>query len=87
MINEKTTRAVHGIIGLDPTKMKMPNLPLPALGSGLFWHTIAAGGGYRVEKNSITKCCRIIDRYGIIRSWGTEEAMLRLFWQMLWCRQ
>ena len=85
MLKEKLIRVALENIAKNPEKLKMPNIPLPVMDAGVFWNTIGEGGGYKLEQNMITQHCRILDRSGIRRGWGSEAAMERLMRQMAGC--
>ncbi|WP_049962951.1 hypothetical protein [Ruminococcus sp. HUN007] len=85
MLNEMIVKTALENIAKNPGMLKMPNIPWPVVDAGVFWNTIGEGGGYKLEQNMITQHCRILDRSGIRRGWGSEAAMERLMRQMAGC--
>ena len=57
--------------------LSMPNIPFPTLGGHVFWTDLANVKGWRLQRNDITRHCRILDPDDIRRAWGGEEALLK----------
>lgn len=70
------------IISQNPELIKdfdMPNINCKTMGGKIWWRDIAESNGWRIQQNSVTKHCRIIDPDDVRRAWGGEDAMVRLF--------
>lgn len=70
------------LIAQNPDLLKkadLPNIPFPTMGGEVMWLNLVDVNGWRVQQNSITKHCRILDPSNIRRAWGGEDAMLELF--------
>ena len=59
--------------------LDLPNINLPTMGGEVWWRNLVEVNGWRVQQNSVTKHCRILDPDNIRRGWGGEDAMMRLF--------
>ena len=57
--------------------LSMPNIPFPTLGGHVFWTELANVKGWRLQRNDITRHCRILDPDDIRRAWGGEDALLK----------
>ena len=57
----------------------MPNINFPTMGGLLFWNDLAEEKGWRVQRNSLTGHCRILDSEDIRRAWGSESAIMGFF--------
>ena len=53
----------------------MPNINFPTMGGEVFWNDIYSLNGWRVQQNTITKHCRVLDPNNIRRAWGSEKKM------------
>lgn len=58
--------------GLD-----MPNINMPTMGGEVFWNDIYKIEGWRVQQNTITKHCRVLDPDNVRRAWGSEKQMIK----------
>ena len=61
----------------------LPNVNFPTMGGKFFWNDLANVNGWRVQKNTITGHCRILDNNNIRRAWGGDDAIMRLFEKIL----
>ncbi len=50
------------------------NIPLPTLGGKQLWQDTYLYGGWRIQRHTLTGHCRLLDRGGYRRGWGTEAA-------------
>ena len=57
----------------------MPNINFPTMGGNIWWRDLARVDGWRIQQNSVTKHCRILDPYDVRRAWGSESGMENLF--------
>lgn len=57
----------------------MPNIPFPTMGGEFFWNNLAEENGWRVQQNTFTGHCRILDADDIRRAWGSEQAIMKGF--------
>lgn len=55
----------------------MPNIESPTLGGHFFWVTLAEVDGWKLQRNKLTKHCRILDPDDIRKAWGSENAMAK----------
>ncbi|MCA9178782.1 MAG: alpha/beta hydrolase [Planctomycetales bacterium] len=49
------------------------NIPSPTLGGIQFWTDQRVQGGWRIQRNSVTTHCRILDSRNVRHGWGTYE--------------
>lgn len=84
MNNTLITTALQKIVE-NPSLLRMPNIPFYVMDAGIFWNTIARRGEYKLEQNTITQHCRIIDGNKIRRAWGSETEMERLLEKIAGC--
>ncbi len=56
-----------------------PNIVFPTMGGYVWWRDLVNVNGWRIQQNSITKHCRILDPADYRRAWGGEKAMTELF--------
>lgn len=56
-------------------KFSLPNINFPTMGGEVMWNNIAKYNGWRVQQNTITHHCRILDPNNVRRAWGSMEAM------------
>lgn len=49
------------------------NWDLPTMGGTQFWTDLAHRSGWRIQRNSLTGHCRLLDGDNIRRAWGSEE--------------
>ena len=83
---EAVGSAANALVGLfkalaetgDTLKgLSLPNIPFPTLGGHVFWTDLANVKGWRLQRNDITRHCRILDPDDIRRAWGGEDALLK----------
>lgn len=61
----------------------MPNFKFPTLGGELLWNDMAECDGWRVQRNSFTGHCRILDRNDVRQAWGAEANIMEFFEKLL----
>ena len=49
------------------------------MGGAVFWNDLAEYNGWRVQQNTLTQHCRILDPDDVRRAWGGMDAMEKLF--------
>jgi GTP-binding protein EngB required for normal cell division len=59
----------------------VPNIPMRTMGGTLFWDNLARYDGWRIQQNTFTGHCRILDPGDVRRAWGSMSDMERI------CRQ
>lgn len=59
--------------------ISLPNINFPTMGGHVFWNNLAEYNGWRIQQNTLTQHCRILDPNDIRRAWGGMEAMEKLF--------
>lgn len=57
----------------------MPNINFPTMGGVWFWNDLASYNGWRIQQNTLTKHCRVLDPDDVRRAWGGIEAMEKIF--------
>jgi hypothetical protein len=60
----------------------MPNIEFPTMGGLLFWDDLASYKGWRLQQNTFTGHCRVIDPDDVRHAWGSERAMMRALNQL-----
>jgi hypothetical protein len=60
----------------------MPNIPLPVFGTGLLWDELANIDGWRVEENTLTHHCRVLNPDNVRIAWGGKDAIMSAFKQL-----
>lgn len=82
MDEEMLMRALM-VIAENPQKLNgmpsMPNVNTKTMGGKQFWNNIASYKGWRIQQNTITHHCRILDPKNVRRAWGGMEAMEKIF--------
>ncbi len=69
-------------IVLNPSLLNdvsLPNINFPTMGGAVFWNDLAEYNGWRVQQNTLTQHCRILDPDDVRRAWGGMDAMEKLF--------
>lgn len=61
----------------------LPNIVFPTLGGKFFWNDLMEVNGWRVQKNTITGHCRILDAENKRRAWGGEKTIMLFFDRLL----
>ncbi len=62
--------------------VNLPNINFPTMGGHVFWNNLASYNGWRIQQNTITHHCRILDPNDIRRAWGGLNAMEKVFRKM-----
>lgn len=60
------------------TVAKNLNVPLPTIGGAQLWTDLENRAGYRLQRNSVSGHCRVLDPKNIRRGWGSETDALQL---------
>ena len=64
---------------LDIKDLDLPNIKCKTMGGEVCWRNLANYNGWRVQQNSFTKHCRILDPDNYRIAWGGIDAMMSLF--------
>ncbi|MHB1036078.1 MAG: alpha/beta hydrolase [Pirellulales bacterium] len=68
------TEAEDGDMGLIPRKPTgLPNLALPTMGGKQFWADELCFHGWRIQRNTVSDHCRLLDERDVRQAWGTFE--------------
>lgn len=59
--------------------LNMPNINFPTMGGEFFWNDLAHYNGWKIQQNTITHHCRILDSDNCRRAWGGISAMEKFF--------
>lgn len=63
-------------------ELSLPNIPFPTMGGEVFWNTLVASNGWKLQQNMITHHARILNDENVRIAWGTingmEKAMKRM---------
>lgn len=59
--------------------ISMPNINFPTMGGEVFWNNLAVYKGWRIQQNTLTHHCRILDPNDVRRAWGGMAAMEKVF--------
>lgn len=59
--------------------LSMPNFPIKAINGKVWWNELAECNGWKLQKNTFTQTCRILDPNNVRRAWGGDNAMMDLF--------
>lgn len=85
-MNYELAKTALGLIANRPSvltnfldDLDMPNLNLKTMGGDVWWRDLVEVEGWRLQQNSFTKHCRILDPNDVRRAWGGEDAMMKLF--------
>ncbi|HOV73781.1 MAG TPA: alpha/beta fold hydrolase [Candidatus Hydrogenedentes bacterium] len=57
----------------------MPNLSMPTLGGRFWWADLVVFKGWRVQRNVLTRTCRLLDPDNVRRAWGSKRDVLKSF--------
>jgi hypothetical protein len=60
-----------------------PNIKAPTMGGDVWWNDIASSRGWRVQRNTLTGHCRILDYLNYRQAWGSEQAIMVFFQKLL----
>ena len=74
LLSSQTQQAYSLLQRLDE-ELSMPNIPMPIMGSEIFWDNIAEYNGWRLQQNMITQHARILDNNNVRVAWGSLKAM------------
>lgn len=69
--------AADALLDLLQKELSLPNIPTPTMGGRTFWTTLAEYRGWRLQQNTITKHCRILNAEDIRIAWGTKNGMIK----------
>ena len=61
----------------------MPNIKVKTMGGKVWWNDLAEYNGWRVQRNSVTGHCRILDPNDVRHAWGGEDAIMDFFKKIL----
>ncbi|MBE0507879.1 MAG: hypothetical protein IBX50_14400 [Marinospirillum sp.] len=61
----------------------LPNIKTATLGGNTWWNDIAQCNGWRVQRNTWTGHCRILDSDDVRQAWGSEQAVMAFFQKVL----
>lgn len=59
--------------------MTYPRFHIPTLGGQQFWQDVFFYGGWRIQKNALTKHCRLLNPRGIRYGWGAYKDCRDIF--------
>ena len=65
LLSSQTQQAYSLLQRLDE-ELSMPNIPMPIMGSEIFWDNIAEYNGWRLQQNMITQHARILDNNNVL---------------------
>ena len=89
-MNEKTLETDLRIVAASPDLISqlglLPNIKMPTMGGNMWWNDIACSHGWRVQRNTWTGHCRILDDMDMRQAWGSEEAVMGFFEKVLAAR-
>jgi hypothetical protein len=89
-MNQQALKVALSIIAETPDLISrlglLPNVKTPTMGGSVWWNDIACSHGWRVQHNTWTGHCRILDDMDIRQAWGTEEAVMVFFQKVLACQ-
>ncbi len=69
-------------IASDPSlldNISLPNVNFPTMGGEVMWNNLAKYKGWRIQQNTLTHHCRILDPDNVRRAWGGMDAMEKVF--------
>lgn len=91
-MEEKMLVAALQNIAENPQKLKeivdmfddvnLPNINFKTMGGHVFWNNLASYNGWRIQQNTLTHHCRILDPNDVRRAWGGLSAMEKVFMKM-----
>ncbi|MBQ2604367.1 MAG: SHOCT domain-containing protein [Acutalibacteraceae bacterium] len=82
LLSSQTQQAYSLLQRLDE-ELSMPNIPMPIMGSEIFWDNIAEYNGWRLQQNMITQHARILDNNNVRVAWGSLKAMQKAMGKMI----
>lgn len=89
-MNERTLEIALAILAETPSLIQqiglLPNVKTATMGGKMWWNDIASSCGWRVQRNTWTGHCRILDDMDVRQAWGSEEAVMDFFQKVLSAR-
>ncbi len=82
LLSSQTQQAYSLLQRLDE-ELSMPNIPMPIMGSEIFWDNIAEYNGWRLQQNMIAQHARILDNNNVRVAWGSLKAMQKAMGKMI----
>lgn len=86
-MNERAIETALTILSQAPELIQrlglLPNVKAPTMGGTVWWNDIASSCGWRVQRNTWTGHCRIIDNMDVRQAWGSEDAVMGFFQKLL----
>lgn len=64
---------------MNKFNLNLPNVEFPTMGGVFFWDNLAENDGWRIQRNKLTKHCRVLDPADTRIAWGTETGMKEAF--------
>lgn len=77
MLVEALTKIAANPSLLD--NLSLPNVNFPTMGGEIWWNNLASYKGWRIQQNTMTHHCRILDPDNVRRAWGGLDAMEKIF--------
>lgn len=75
----KNANSLDLFLGILNKELSMPNIPLKTMGGHVFWTTLAAANGWRLQQNMVFHQARILDDDDRRIAWGTMNGMTKAF--------
>lgn len=86
-MNQQTLETALSILVEVPQLIQkiglLPNVKTSTLGGDLWWNNLAQCNGWRVQRNSLTGHCRILDDQNVRHAWGSERDIMAFFQKVL----
>lgn len=86
-VNSQALQAALSILVATPNLIEkiglLPNVKTSTMGGELWWNDLAKCDGWRVQRNSLTGHCRILDDQNIRHAWGSEKDVMTFFQKVL----
>ncbi|MBE0508237.1 MAG: hypothetical protein IBX50_16230 [Marinospirillum sp.] len=86
-MNNQALKVALGILVSSPDLIEriglLPNIKTPTMGGELWWNNLAQCDGWRVQRNSVTGHCRILDEQDVRHAWGAESKVMEFFQKVL----
>lgn len=61
---------------LSQKSLSLPNIRLQTAGGEVWWNTLSSASGWRLQQNTVTQHCRILDANNVRIAWGTKQGMI-----------
>ncbi len=61
----------------------LPNVKTKTMGGDFWWNDLAHSNGWRVQRNSVSGHCRILDDQNVRHAWGAESEVMAFFQKLL----